>query len=302
MFSRILVPLDGSALAEQALGPALAIASQPGGEITLLRAPVIPYVLDQGIEGVDPYIEAWAEQQYKNARQTAAEYLQTFKQLHQREGVALYTQVGEGEPAMAILDYAAHHDLVVMSTHGYSGLTQWVLGSVTEKVLAAATCPVLIVRSTQPIRRILVALDGSALAEAALAPVLELAARLDSEVTLFRAVEEVTPFERAQLNVGGTDLADRLQWGLVKEATRYLESLTPFYSHPGLSLQRVVEIGWAAHHILDYAQHQAIDVIAMVTHGRTGLAKWVYGSVAEKVLRGTQCSMLIVRPAGKRAT
>jgi nucleotide-binding universal stress UspA family protein len=302
MFTKILVPLDGSELSERALLPALAIASKPGASLTLLRVPLAPTGWDRGIEGSDPYIEAWAEEHYANERAAAADYLTKIKQAREQDGLPIATQLVEGDVAAQILKAAQQNDLVVMSTHGYSGLTKWMMGSVAEKVLGTATCPVLVLRSSQPIRKMLIPLDGSELSESALAPGLELALRLHSEVTLFRIVEEVSKFERAQLaGLGDTDIASRLQNGLVTEAENYLESLVLPAPEAGLDIKKVVLVSHTpAPRILDYADQNGVDLIVMATHGRTGLSKWAYGSVTEKVLRRTQSSLMVIRPAKQR--
>jgi nucleotide-binding universal stress UspA family protein len=298
MFTKILVPLDGSELSERALLPALAIANKPGAQLTFLRVPLTPTGWDRGIEGVDPYVEAWAEQRYAAEREVANEYVVTLRERNAREGLTIATQVVEGDVATQILKASQYHDLVVMSTHGYSGLTRWVMGSVAERVLGAAGCPVLMVRTPRPIQKILLPLDGSALSETALAPGLALAVRLGAEVILWRAVDEIDQFERAQLaGMGDGEPANRLQNGLMTEAENYLENLVKTTPKAGLTVSKQVVIAHSpATRILDYVEHHAVDLVVMATHGRTGLGKWVYGSVTEKVIRRSQSSMLVIRP------
>ncbi|MBM4424222.1 MAG: universal stress protein [Chloroflexi bacterium] len=297
MYDRVLVPLDGSTLSERALAPALALVTKPSGEVMLLRALLAEAMLVRGIEGVDPYVESWAVERRDADRKESAEYLAALQNANRRDDLALHTRVVEGDVSEAILLAAQAADLIVMSTHGYSGLTRWVLGSVTERVLSAAPCPVLVVRQSQPMHKVLIALDGSDLSETAIAPGIEAAVRLGCKASLLRVVDEITGFERAQLGLGDTDIANRLQEGLMKEAQTYLGSLVL----PALQeSHREVVVGSAAHTILDYAQAHEIDLIVMATHGRTGLSKWVYGSVTEKVLRGAHCNMLVVRPAAHR--
>ncbi len=296
MFTKVLVPLDGSELSERALAPALEVAAKPGGEITLLRALVPQSVFARALEGADPHVEEWVAEAQAVERKDAQKYLEHLQKANYRDDIQINVNLTDDDALGCILDSAVEHDLIVMSTHGRSGLTKWVMGSVTEKVLASATCPVLVIRAAAPIRRILIPLDGSSFSESALAPGLELALRLNAAVTLLRVVDEVTGLERAQFSgLGATDMANRLQNGLISEAENYLASLMM----PMGELQiehKVVVSNTAAFRIVDYAQRHTTDLIVMATHGRTGLAKWVYGSVADKVVRGAPCSMLVIRP------
>jgi nucleotide-binding universal stress UspA family protein len=301
VFSKILIPLDGSELSERALAPALALVQKPGGIVTLLHVPLARSSLAAKLEGFDSYVKDWAEKQHTQERLQAETYLKALKATHVGAGYNVETCVDNGEVLDSILELGKHHDVIVMSTHGYSGLTKLMMGSVTERVLAAAECPVLVIRSTKPIQRILVPLDGSALSETAMAPALEAAGRFKAAVALFRAVDEVTGFERIQLTgLDETDIATRLRDRLMKEAENYLNALViPPEAALRVSREAVVS-NTPGFRILDYAERHETDLIAMATHGRTGLAKWIYGSVTEKVLRNSQSSMLVIRPPRHR--
>jgi len=296
MFTKVLVPLDGSELSERALAPALEVAAKPGGEITLLRALVPQSIFARALEGADPHIEKWVAEAQTAERGDARQYLERLQKANFRDDLQVNISLTDDDALSSILDSAVEHDLIVMSTHGRSGLTKWMLGSVTERVLASATCPVLVIRAAEPIRRVLIPLDGSSFSESALGPGLELALRLNAEVTLLRIVDEVSGLERVELSgLGTTDLANRLQNGLINEAEQYLETL--LMPMGDLKIDRKVMVSnTAAFRIVDYAQRHTTDLIVMATHGRTGLAKWVYGSVADKVVRGAPCSMLVIRP------
>ena len=149
MFKHILVPLDGSFLAEAALPPALALAAKFGGEITLLRVTSM-----STIYYADPYgggAELLVEMR-QQARAETAEYLKARKGELRQQGYIVHTQALEGEsPADAILDVAEsqHVDTIVMSTHGRGGLARWVYGSVADKVLRHADVPILLVRAKE---------------------------------------------------------------------------------------------------------------------------------------------------------
>lgn len=293
MFKNILVPLDGSVLAERALAPAMALAEAVQGRVTLLCSPQVqPMSIDDYSGG---YSWWWPEQAQERACEASAEYLSALAERWAQEGVAIQTQVTEGDTASVLVDSAAtlDADLIAMSTHGYSGVTRWVLGSVTEKVLRSAPCPVLVIRDARSINSVVITLDGSALAEKALEPGLEVARRLGATVTFLHvATPEPLPEEIVQRWEG----MERGE-GEAEQAEIYLETLCRQYEaeHSGTIALEVLE-GPPAQRIVEFVAARPVDLVVMVTHGRTGLRRWAYGSVTEKVLRGCQRSMLIVRP------
>ena len=298
MFDKILVPLDGSELAERALNPALTLAQQVKGEAILLSVPVLKQMFVSGGNG---YSLMLPEESLQESQQEMMGYLQTVAQNWAFPDVTLRTEVISGDEASVIVETAAAEnvDLIVMSTHGYSGLTRWMLGSITEKVLRAAPCPVLVVRSLDPISRILITLDGSELAEYSLEPGLEFARRFGGEVTLLRVEQSMksplTRFGQPQIT-GETQREDKLQKKIYEIAKIYLARLVESHRRAGQHIETAVSINSPADGILDFAELNQTDLIVMSTHGRTGLAHWVYGSVTEKVMRGAGCAMLIIRP------
>lgn len=296
MFKKLLVPLDGSELAEQALTPALSIARSAQGEVILFRVPVMETMLVSAPIPTGVGV-LWPAQSLQRSRSEVHDYLKALQHDYQQPGLTVRTHMAEGDVASQIVDTAqtAGADLLVMSTHGYSGVTRWLLGSTAEKVLRSAPCPTLIVRNEAPLRRMLIPLDGSALAEQALSPALALAGIFHSQVVLLRVVAPV----RAEVVEGvlvDPSLAARMQDEAYVEADKYLKGICEKYARPGLVLHAEVRTGSAAEQILAFAEAAPSDVIAMATHGRTGLRRWVYGSVTEKILRTARCSMLVVRP------
>jgi len=164
------------------------------------------------------------------------------------------------------------------------------LGSVTRRVLHAAPCSVLVLCTSHPIRRILITLDGSELAEQALAPAMEVARRLGAVVTLLH-VSEPEGKHRADEAVSQHPLEHTGD-----SPEEYLASLADRYPKLAQNVQTALASGPVAQCILDFASAQHIDLIAMATHGRTGLRRWLYGSVTEKVIHDSTASLLIVRP------
>lgn len=300
MFRKILVPLDGSELAERALRPAVEVAAASGTELVLLSVAVLE---ERVVAGADGYGLLWPDQSQERYRNELESYLNSIMQ----EKIALAVDdvrplVLEGDAAATIVDTALVEDvdLIVMSTHGRSGLGRWVFGSITEKVLRAAPCPVMVIREEKPMQRVLITLDGSKVAEQALEPGLALARALDAEVTLLHVEEdvgEVDPRLVFQLEQAETGLGEQFRLDYYRRAQSYLEHVAAQIEEPDLKIQIRVADGSAAQGILTFIEQQAIDVCVMATHGRSGLRRWVYGSVTEKVLRATKSAMMIVRPA-----
>jgi nucleotide-binding universal stress UspA family protein len=298
MFNKILIPLDGSELAERALTPAFMLAQQSEAEVILLRVPVMEaMMIETPFYGSSAL--AWRDTEMKHTREQVNDYLQTVRRANLNRNLAIHTRTPEGDVAEAILETAIHEkaDLIAMSSHGYSGLTRWVLGSIAERVLHSAPCPVLIVRETDPLGKVLIPLDGSAVAESALGPGLDIAALTGAEVKLLRAVEEVSIDEVAQLELAEKGLGRQLQEDLFDEANTYLHTLAKTQTRQGVTIEPMTRIGPPAMTILDFAEATGVGLIAMATHGRTGLKRWVYGSVTEKVLRGSKYSMFVIRAA-----
>ncbi|MCP5098111.1 MAG: universal stress protein [Chloroflexi bacterium] len=277
MFEKILVPLDRSPLAEFALKPAIWLAKQHQGMLVLLHTPESHRVVLPEYASGNVYSTSIVMDQ---AHAAGKEYLNSVQFGLGRTHVDLnwQTLLVEGDPASAIIDAAINGDvdLIVMSTHGYSGITRWVLGSVTERVLRVAPCPVLTVRDETAIDNILIALDGSEVAEFSLVAGFAIAHAFDAQVTLLQVVNEDSESSEA--------------------ADIYLDAIRHRFADVVPEIKTAVYTGVPAPQILDYADTHEMDLIVMATHGRTGLSRWAYGSVTEKVLRGTERAMLVIRP------
>lgn len=298
MFHKLLIPLDGSTLAEHALRPAFSLAERQGAEVLLLRVAfeekiVIPEIPEAGgARGV-----AWPEQSLDYSVREARDYLTAIQMAYATPERIVWAKVvteATSAPDVAATIVATARsegsDLIVMSSHGRSGLAHWVLGSVAERVLSAAPCPALILRSAVPLKHMLITVDGSQLSEQALEPGLVAAARLGCEVDLLHVVPAI---DRRP----GTRQPDHLR----DKAEAYLQHLIDSHPHTGLTIRPAVEVGAAAERILAYAEAHPVDLIVMATHGHTGLRRWVYGSVANRVLHQARHSMLIVRPVARAA-
>ena len=294
--NKILVPLDESELAERALEPAFALARETGAVVITLSVPVF-----EALTMVEPIgMSVVLNEDYpEHLEQRLVEYNQGICLRGERSGVVVRPLIEEGDVASVIVDTAVAEkvDLIVMSTHGRSGISRWMLGSVTEKVLRQAPCPVYVVRSPMPLERILIPLDGSMLSETALEPAFTLADLFHTDVTLMRVrvEEDIKQREVAELDQVEPGLGQRLLDGFYTREEDYLREITGRYEHLALAVDTAVRQGSPANAILAAADELACDLVVMSTHGRTGLQRWAYGSVTEKVLRGTECDMLIIR-------
>jgi len=298
MFQRILVPLDGSDLANQSLETAFTLADRGGGEIILLRIPVLARISALAV-GELPLLE----DAMKTRRHQSENYLKYIKESYRDWDVPVRIRVTEGDVASVIVDTAESEriDLIVMSTHGRSGFSRWLLGSITEKVLRHAPCPVLALRAQAIPSQILIPLDGSIIAGRSLRSALEVARLLEAQVTLLRVVpseEELAELNEAGLQAEEIAAPDRLIQTTRQDAQTYLQAAANEYDQPEMpALQTAITIGTPAEGILEYVEANEIDLIVMTTHGHTGLRRWEYGSVTEKVMHGARCSMLIIRAA-----
>jgi nucleotide-binding universal stress UspA family protein len=295
MYRRILVPLDGSVLAEQVLPLAKDFAARFKAAIALFQA-VSPIRRPQRA-GAEVY---QAGEQLELLRGQAREYLETIRKDFTAASIAATSEVRTAAPAAAILEYAESEgmDLIAMATHGRTGVGRWVYGSVADKVLHGARVPLLLVRvsdeppAPRPLTRILVPLDGSALAENALEPARQVAAAFDADLLLLRVWN--FPFVGYEVPVSVLDEWERDERAAAQD---YLTLVTDQLQAQGLRGRGETQGGAVAEAILAVAQNADASMIVMCTHGRSGVGRWVMGSVADRVLRAAPMPVLLVRPS-----
>lgn len=299
MIAKILVPLDGSPAAETALVPAMQLGRALQAEILLVRSIQLVYTAMPMVAGEYEWI--WPEYAREDSRREVYEYLDGVRRLYDCADCHVRSIALEGDPASGIVDTAEaeHVDLLVMSTHGQTGMRRAVFGSVTERVLHSVACPVLVTRSKEPIRRILITLDGSELAERALEPTLEITRAVGARLILLR-INEILPLNPLDAAVSWdweiSEPEQRLMGERRQAAEAYLKNVTARFDLPPSEVETIVLDGSPVDRIQEFARLYGIDLIAMSTHGHTGLRRWLYGSVTAKVMRGSHCSMLIIRP------
>jgi len=283
----ILVPLDGSPLAERVLPAAAMLARGSGGQLRLLEGISLP--LSEGfvgsLEDLQAAASAYLKDQAERVQRTA--------------GVPASTVVQLGFAPAIILGEAAHGvGYVAMSTHGRHGLPRAVLGSVAEQVLRESPVPVYLLparteyKDVTAIKHLAIPLDGSPLSEAVLQPAAALARQLGAAIALFRVYDppQGPVLDQHGRIVRGIDQeVDRI----MLEAERYLAPLVRRLRAEGVEASGTGDIGGEpASLILHLANHASADLIVMATHGRSGLERLRHGSVTEKVLRHSQIPLL----------
>jgi nucleotide-binding universal stress UspA family protein len=316
MFQRILVPLDGSLRAERAIPVAARLASASHSSIVLVR--VIDVFLDFSwqIAGVPPDETDALEV----ARANANAYLEEMAEVDVVRGLDVTTRVLEGRPADAILHVAQsiQADLIVMSSHGHTGLKRWVLGSVAQVIERHSSIPVLLLRDqvgsserllhgmTEPIR-VMVALDGTPLSEVVLPVAAALSADLSSPLpgALHLAMVVPEPLQEHSRTTGTytkaiQDAQSYLNW-LSKRLRRdpqvgstvEITSSISLQSKVSETLVKLAEMGAEMEGVSPFTGY---DLIAMATHGREGVDRWLHASVTEQVLDATKVPVLVIRP------
>jgi len=287
---RIVVPLDGSELAELALVAALALAVAMSAKLFFIRV-AIPLSLN-----LDPKLY----QRIIELRQDEAKrYLRSIQSRFSSSQANIETQVLVGRAARSIINFAHEKeiDLIVMSSHGRSGVNRWIYGSVADKVLHNGPCAKAIIHPQvkvehYSIKRILVPLDGSSIAEQALEPALALAEAVSAEVVFLRARTVPQVFVQPLPGWPGLDAAMK---ATEQEAYAYLSGAQAAMGDSSVSTSLRVTTGPTAEAIIDTADSQRVDLIVMCSHGCSGIERWVFGSVAEKVLRGANCVTLVIQ-------
>lgn len=298
MFKKILVPLDGSLTAEAALEAAMQLGRAFQAEILLVRSIQLAYAGMPMTAGAD---WVWPQYEVEDSRREVNDYLETIRRAHDCPDCHVRSVALEGDPASCIVDTAQEEDvdLIVMTTHGQTGIRRAVFGSVTERVLHSVDCPVIVTRSKEPIRRILITLDGSPLAEQAIPSALELARAVNARIILLR-VNEIVPVNPVEVAITWDWDIPEPEQKLLNERRRaaesYLKEVVTQFDLSDCEVETIVLDGTPVDRIQEFARLYGIDLIAMSTHGHTGLRRWLYGSVSSKVMRGSHCSMLIVRP------
>jgi len=308
MFKKMLVPLDGSELAEVVFPYAKELAGRLDIEVILL------YVGTQALRKFVPMHRAYIERAAEIIRHQAQEVQKKTGIKPGSKPIKSRGEIGEGYPAEEILHYADENkvDLLLLATHGHSGLKRWVLGNVADKILRVSKIPVLLVRAgipeetaydKWPKTRLLVPLDGSELAESVLPHVETLAKQRSTEpinVTLLRVCEPPTTpsYYAPELSEVPLNWGDYMEQEVVRckqVSTEYLARIEKQFKDIGINVQSEVLVGKASDVIVDYTNKNPFSLIVMATHGRSGLSRLVYGSTTANIINGVSCPIFLVR-------
>lgn len=308
MYDTIVVPLDGSPAAEFALPPALAMAERTGARIVLLSVvPGAPFHAPAGFGGDPP--TGWHEEEFRRLSRYLEEVKRRLK--GSGSGVPVDREVESGPPVRALAEHvrALKADLVVMTTHGRGPLHRAWLGSVADGLLRRGPAPILLVRagegkvglSDRPgIRRVLVLLDGSDLSESAIPGAAEVARRFDARISLATVVPP--PFAVTSPYVPAVVEDAETRDAILAGFQQYLNAMSGPLEGMGIPTDTAVVKGRdVASGILEHRDRIGADLVVMCSRGRSGVARLILGSVADKVVRSAPVPVLVHPPPGREA-
>lgn len=271
MYSTVLVALDGSTNAEKVLPVVEPLLKSGKGQASLIQ------VLPPGAESPEAAAQA---------------YLKEVCSRLSRKKLRCKGDIVRGDAAVAIVRAAEElkADLVAFTSHGQGGLAQWVFGSVAQKILRGCTRPLLVVRALEAVpskvKRVMVPLDGALGSEASVPHAVHLARSTGATIELLHVSAE------SGVEAGDSKLRN---WHAKERRRLEAEFEAIEKAEPSIKFARVFEEGDPATRILERAEKERATVIAMGSHGRTGISRWMYGSVSEKVLQAAKCPVLIAR-------
>jgi nucleotide-binding universal stress UspA family protein len=288
-YRKVLVPLDGSELAERAIPYAKNFAKTKGSEIILFT------VSTTSAGQLDRPMKAYLELNTKEL---------------QSQGIETSTVIAYGNVADEIIKFADKNkiDLIIISTHGHSGIKRWVLGSVALKVLYGTCIPVFLIKSrahkiaSVGFKKILLPLDGSPFSEASIPYVKDLTKGIGGEIILLRVSEPpALPADRSPaIKPSWEEYRDMLMAEIQRQAEKYLEGIRANLGKSGIKARSQATIGKAAENILQVAQKEDINLIAMTTHGRTGVSRWAYGGITNRIVEQSIQPVLLIRPSAPK--
>jgi nucleotide-binding universal stress UspA family protein len=307
MFKKILIPLDGSAVAESVLPQARELVARLDVD-TIFLLHIYP-----GSDELLPAHQAYLEHTAEIIRAEAAKVRAKLPGI--RGGVSagkpdVEIKLATGHPAEQILDFAEQKqvNLILMATHGRSGIRRWVLGSVADKVLSMSGIPVWLVRAGKGKNleegrkaSILVPLDGSKLAESVLPYVEAVAGQrgIQFDLILLQVCEPpviLSDYPEATMPLSWERHTQVERDEAKQNALNYLSAVGNSLKEKGFTVRLEARLGAAADEIADYSERKDIYLITMSTHGRSGLLRWAYGSVADRVMHEASSPLLLVRP------
>ena len=307
MYKRVLVPLDTSKLAEIAIPYAEELAMKFGSEIILIHVRTLTDAPDKPDHRA--YISKMVAITEQNIRKSPA--------LKPGEKVKVVSAIIGSpsiitHPAEEIVDYAEKENvsLIVMATHGRTGIRRWTLGDTTNKVARECKCPLLLIRANAPVpennhlEKMLVPLDGSKPGEAVLPYIETLASKFKPKISLLNIVENafhIIPVYDEAGYYGGSGIVrvpftEEEVRPLKEVAEKYLKSISDKLTSDNIKTSYEVSVGSASEEIIKAETEIHPDIVIMSTHGHSGFGRWDQGSVADKVLHHGNTPLLLVKP------
>ncbi len=296
MYRTIVVPVDGSSFAEFAFPVARTLAASADGslELVMVQDPVPPFAFGEWVK--EP--QEWREEYLENAADRIA--------LAGNGRIGRTLRVGSVPGELEAYVREVEPDLLVMATHGRGPLSRFWLGSVADYMIRHASCPVLLVRPEEDeepdldrevrFEHVLVPLDGSVRAEAILDHAYELGEPFDARYTLVRVVSLPAEIPSAYLPETVQTREELIEEGR-KEADRYLARVAERLREAGRAVEIDVRLADdPVSGVLDSVRECGAGLVALATHGRSGVGRGLLGSVADKLVRTTPVPLLIHRP------
>ena len=300
MSCQIMVPVDGSSFGQQALPLALAVAARAAATIHLVKVHVPPPMK------VSPHVhfDEGADQNALNGEESGLNDLA--ETIRNKSGLHTCTAVLTGPVAPALEAYVNRHgiSLVIMSSHGRGGLSRVWLGSIADALVRRIAVPILIVKPDalgtdrpreQRFDHLMIPLDGSPLAEQALAQAAALGELFDARYTLMQVVNPPFTLSGSIPELPPEKYHTQVEQ-LRREALAYLERIAAPMRERGATVDTAVIVqAQSAHGILEETSYRNADLVVMSSHGSSGYQRVALGSVADKVLRGAATPVLMFR-------
>ena len=307
MYKVIMAPTEGSDIERGAISAAVRLAQRFDADLRLVRVQTAPLVIEMVPR---PPVLELTEQTLLDERLARLHKLEAFgTELRSLGHIRVITALEDGLVAPTLRDYAKKFnvDLIVMSSHSRGGLKRLTLGSVTDYLIRNTHIPVLVVKpsasfigatSGETVCRIVVPLDGSALAEQILPEVAALALRLDATVNLLQVLSPLTYSQERIMQPGLPGLEAN-----IAGADAYLSGPADYLAKEAVTVSKdVILSDKVATAILDYAARMRADLIAIATSGSGGMSRFVFGTVADEVTRKSPTSLLVFHPKPEAAT
>jgi nucleotide-binding universal stress UspA family protein len=295
MYEKILLPLDGSELAEAAIPYATNLAEQLEAELYLLHVcpPEHQHYVHMHQIYMNAVVEGISQKMKANWKSSKA--------------LKIQAEVVVGEAVKMVFDYIKLKDinLIALTTHGNSGFKPWAMGSVADKIVRGSGIPTLLIRVKEKkdmelrkavVQKILVPLDNSEASKSCLPYAIDLAKKLKAGVVLFSMAQ--TAYAQ-NLNSAGSGIG--INWDAVDKASEqaadeYLKKMVEDVRQSGVQAEYRAVLGIdAAYEILEIEKKGQVDMVVMTTRGRSSIARWAFGSVAEKVLREGNLPILLIK-------